>query len=155
MNRQDAFRIAIEAEIRSQKLYKALSNSFKNSETAQFFKQLLHYEEDHEAKLRRLFAQEFPKQELVLTDDPDIELKGLRLVDPKAVLEFAISREELAQVIYIKLAQQSEDEETKALLEQLATEEANHKELLFTEIQKLQGILQWYDPSELNGLMEH
>ncbi len=154
MNKQDAYRIAIEAEIRSQKLYQALARSFQNSETAQFFNQLLRYETDHEVKLRKLYAQEYPGQTLTLTEDPDIELKKLNLVDPKAVLEFAISREELAQVIYLRLAEQSEDERTKALLQQLADEEVNHKELLFAEIEKLQGIMQWYDPSELNGLME-
>lgn len=60
MNRQEAFRIAIEAEIRSQNLYKALAKSFKTPESAQIFEQLVIYEENHEAKMRELFALEFP-----------------------------------------------------------------------------------------------
>jgi rubrerythrin len=60
----------------------------------------------------------------------------------------------LAQNIYLKLAEQTEDETTQKLLLRFAQEEVQHKELLFTELEKLQGILQWYDPSELNGLME-
>ncbi len=155
MKRKDAYRIAIEAEIRSQKLYKALSKSFKSCETEQFFNQLVSYEEDHERAVRKLFAQEFPDKKLELTQDPDVELQGLNLDDPKNVLEFAISREELAQNIYLKLAEQTADPSTKALLEKLAAEEEKHKELLFLEIEKLHGILQWYDPSELSGMMEH
>ncbi|MCB5253698.1 MAG: ferritin family protein [Candidatus Cloacimonadaceae bacterium] len=155
MNRKDAYRIAIEAEIRSQNLYKALAKSFNNAETAQFYNQLVQYETDHEQKVRGLYAKEFPGQKLELIGNLDMQMEGLKLDDPKAVLEFAISREELAQNIYLKLAEQSEDADTKALLEQLAREEELHKELLFAEIEKLHGILQWYDSSELDGFMEH
>lgn len=154
MNRQEAIRIAIEAEIRSQNLYKALAKSFRTPESEQIFKQLVQYEEIHEAKMRELFALEFPGTTLKLMDDLSMELQGVKLEDPKAVLEFAISREELAQNIYMKLAEQTPDGDTKALLRSFAAEEANHKELLFAELERIQGILSWYDPSELNGLME-
>jgi rubrerythrin len=155
MERKQAYRIAIEAEIRSQNLYKALAKSFNNAETEQFFKQLVQYEEAHEAKMRELFARDYPGESLTLVDDIDMQLEGVKLDDPKKVLEFAISREELAQNIYLKLAEQSTDENTCALLKQLAQEEVQHKELLFTELEKLHGILQWFDPSELNGLMDY
>ncbi|MCB5287824.1 MAG: ferritin family protein [Candidatus Cloacimonetes bacterium] len=155
MNRKDAYRIAIEAEIRSQNLYKALAKSFKNEETTQFYSQLMLYEKDHEMKVRGLYAQEFPHEKLKLVGKLDMQMEGLELGDPKAVLEFAISREELAQNIYLKLAEQSEDASTKALLKQLAAEEEQHKELLYAEIEKIQGLLKWFDRSELDGFMEH
>ena len=155
MDRKDAYRIAIEAEIRSQNLYKALAKSFNNEETAQFYNQLVKYETDHEKKVRGLFAKEFPGEKLKLVGNVKMEMEGLEFDDPKQVLEFAISREELAQNIYLKLAEQSEDADTKALLEQLAAEEEQHKDLLFAEIEKLHNILQWYDSSELDGFMEH
>lgn len=154
MNRQEAFRIAIEAEIRSQNLYKALAKSFRTPESEKTFNQLVLYEEIHEAKMRELFHQEFPDLTLKLMDDLSMELQGVKLEDPKEVLEFAISREELAQNIYLKLAEQTPAGETKALLQSFAAEEANHKELLFAELERIQGLLRWYDPSELNGLME-
>ena len=69
MKRQEAFRIAIEAEIRSQNLYKALARSFRNPESAQVFNQLVQYEENHEAKMRELFAVEFPEETLRLMDN--------------------------------------------------------------------------------------
>lgn len=155
MNRKDAYRIAIEAEIRSQNLYKALAKSFKNEQTEQFYSQLMLYEKDHEEKVRGLYAKEFPDEKLKLVGTLDMQMEGLELGDPKAVLEFAISREELAQNIYLKLAEQSEDASTRALLEQLAQEEEQHKELLYAEIEKIQGLLKWFDRSELDGFMEH
>ncbi|MCK9556620.1 MAG: ferritin family protein [Candidatus Cloacimonetes bacterium] len=155
MHRKEAYRIAVEAEIRSQNLYKALAKSFKHKETKDFFAQLLLYEEIHEQKVRELYAREYPGKPLQLMQDLNMELQGVKLEDPKQVLEFAMSREELAQNIYLKLAEQSEDESTKALLKQFAAEELHHKELLFAELEKLHGILQWFDPSELNGLMEY
>ncbi len=154
MDRKDAFRIAIEAEIRSQNLYRALAKSFKTPESAQIFQQLVQYEEIHETKMRELFAKEFPNSSLKLMENLDMEMQGIKLEDPKEVLEFAISREELAQNIYQKLAEQSTEQDTKALLLSFAAEEENHKEVLFTELERIHGILQWYDPSELNGLME-
>ncbi|HQB97903.1 MAG TPA: ferritin family protein [Candidatus Cloacimonadota bacterium] len=155
MERKQAFRIAIEAEIRSQNLYKALAKSFKTAETEQFFNQLVEYEKNHETKMRQLFKHEFPNDSLVLIDYLDMQMEGVELNDPKQVLEFAISREELAQNIYQKLAEQSPDASTKDLLLQFAKEEVMHKELLFAELEKLHGILQWFDPSELTCLMEH
>ncbi|HNQ42866.1 MAG TPA: ferritin family protein [Candidatus Cloacimonadota bacterium] len=154
MNRQETFRIAIEAEIRSQNLYKALAKSFQKPESSAIFNELVLYEQHHETKLRALYTQEFPEAALQLTLDPDQELSGLNLNDPKAVLEFAISREELAQNIYLKLAEQSANREVRNLLTSFAQEEANHKELLFTELERLHGVVTWYDPSELSGLME-
>nr|MDK2850517.1 hypothetical protein [Candidatus Cloacimonadota bacterium] len=155
MTREDAYRIAIEAEIRSQKLYRALGKSFKNEDTAQFFDQLVKYEEYHEEKMRELFTKEFPGKKLELSEEPDVEMRGLKLDDPKALLEFAISREELAKNIYLNMAEQSADSSTRGLLLRFADEELNHKEMLFAEIEKLHGILQWFDPSELDGFMEY
>ena len=155
MERKEAYRIAVEAEIRSQNLYRALAKSFKHKETEEFFEQLLKYEENHEAKVRGLYAKEYPNEPLQLMDDLTMELQGVKLDDPKQALEFAISREELAQNIYLKLAEQSKDKDTEKLLLQFAGEEEQHKELLFAELEKLHGILQWFDPSELNGMMEY
>ncbi|MDD4309821.1 MAG: ferritin family protein [Candidatus Cloacimonetes bacterium] len=154
MNIQDSYRIVIEAEIRSQKLYKALAKSFRNSDTKAVFHELVTLEENHEGKIRAAYNQEFPQQTLVLQEGPDVEMKGIDLHDPKAVLAFAISREELAQSIYLSMAKQTSDIAVKTLLLQFAEEEANHKALLLAEIQRLQGAMNWFDPSELNGLME-
>lgn len=154
MNLQEAYRIAIEAEIRSQNLYKALAKIFKTNESASIFNQLLMYEINHEEKMRAYYTELFPNTPLQLMDDLSMELKGLNLSDPKNILEFAISREELAQNIYLKIAEQTPAGEVKDTLLAFANEEFNHKEILFKELERMHGIVDWYDPSELNGLME-
>jgi len=108
----------------------------------------------HEAKLRELFALEFPGEELVLEENLLPDLPHLRIREPKDILEFAISKEEEANNIYISLANVATDESSKELMLRFATEELHHKTILFTEIQRMQGMIQWFDPSELNGMVE-
>jgi len=76
------------------------------------------------------------------------------LNDPKEVLEFAISKEEEAVELYKDLAEQTKEPDINKQLLQFAQEEESHKVILLSEIQRLQGALQWFDPSELSGLME-
>ncbi|MDD3535075.1 MAG: ferritin family protein [Candidatus Cloacimonetes bacterium] len=154
MERREAIRIAIEAEIRSQNLYKALAKSFGNPQSEQVFTRLIIFEEYHEAEMRDIFATEYPGEKLELIGELHTELKGIDLRNPNQVLEFAISREELAENIYRKLAEQTAEADTREILLQFAKEEAQHKEVLVAELERLQGILEWYDPAELTGLME-
>jgi rubrerythrin len=154
MTRQDSYRMVIEAEIRSQKLYDALANSFRNSDTSKVFNELIMFEQAHEAKVREAFTREFPHEKLELTEGNTPILQGVNLTDPKDVLEYAISREELAAGIYLSMAEQTTDTDIKAMLIRFANEEENHKTLLLAEVQRLHGALNWYDPSELTGLME-
>ena len=79
---------------------------------------------------------------------------GINLSDPKEVLEYAITREESAHDGYLALAAHATDLEIKSTLLRFAAEEIDHKALLIAEVQRIQGVLTWYDPSELNGLME-
>jgi rubrerythrin len=76
------------------------------------------------------------------------------LNDPKEVLDFAISKEEESIELYKSMAGQTTEPEIKEQLLQFANEEEGHKSILLTEIQRLQGALEWFDPSELTGLME-
>ncbi len=154
MNIQDSYRMVIAAEIRAQKMYKALSKSFANPETVQFYTELVQLENNHEQKMRSAFTEQFPGQTLVLPEEPTQELQGVNLNDPQDVLEYAISREELAENIYKSLAETCPEPELKQLFLRFAHEEDEHKNLLLTEIQRLQGAHIWFDPSELTGLME-
>lgn len=154
MTIQETYSLIIEAEISSQKLYKALAKSFSNPETSDLFKELVLLEENHETRIRAAFSTEFPGEELPTMENPPWEMKAIKLDDPADVLAYAISREELAQSTYISLAHQTETPEIQALLLQFAEEETQHKNLLLAETQRLHGAMQWFDPSELNGLME-
>ncbi len=154
MDRKETYRVAIQAEIMSQNLYKSLAKSFSKPEATTVFMQLIPYEEMHEAKLRELFNAEFPGEELDLDLQQMPDFKQFKIVEPKQILDFAISREEIAKDIYLKMAAEAKDSETKELLLGFAGEEDNHKTILFTEVQRLQGMIEWFDPSELNGFME-
>ncbi|MDP2401775.1 MAG: ferritin family protein [Actinomycetota bacterium] len=154
MDRKEAYRIAIEAEMRSQMLYNALAKSFRMPETSVVFQELVILERNHEEKVRDAFATEFAGIEMLTEPELNVDLRSINLKDPKEVLDFAITREELAQSIYLDLAESSADADLKALFERFAEEEDQHKTILLTEIQRMQGALEWYDPSELNGMME-
>lgn len=154
MTRPESYAVAIAAEIRSQKLYKALQKSFSHADTAQVFKELVLLEENHETKLRAAFAKEFPSEKVELQVPEAVIAAGLDFKDPAKVLEYAISREEMAHDAYLKLAETADDLQIKSMMLKFASEEIDHKILLLTEMQKLQGALSWYDPSELTGLME-
>ncbi len=154
MDKQETYRLAIENELRSQKLYQALGASFTRAEFRTVFTELVMLEKNHEEKVRAACAREFPGVAMQIDPGLKADLKDMDLKDPVQVLEFAISREEMAQKLYRELAAQSSEPELKELLLRFANEENEHKNLLLTEIQRMQGALQWYDPSELNGLME-
>jgi len=108
----------------------------------------------HEEKMRSAFAREFPGQAIELQEEPVKEMQSVNLNDPKEVLEFAISKEEEAVELYKDLAEQTKEPDISKQLLQFAQEEESHKVILLSEIQRLQGALQWFDPSELTGLME-
>ncbi len=154
MDRKETYRIAIEAEIMSQNVYRAMAKSFALPEASSVFLQLIPYEEMHEAKMRELFAKEFPNENQNFDKNLMPNIKHVKIKEPKDVLDFAISREEQANSIYISLAAETSDPAVKELLLSFAQEEENHKVILFTEIQRLQGMIQWFDPSELSGIME-
>lgn len=154
MDRKEAYHIAIRAEIRSQILYRALSNSFRNADTKSVFKGLINMEEGHEIKVRDAFQKEFPGEEIKVEGNFDSKSPDLDHKDPQSVLEYAISREEVAQENYIRLAQNSKDYSLKEMFLHFAAEENGHITLLLALIDQLNGAQIWYDPSELDGLME-
>lgn len=154
-SRKDAYILAIHYEIKSQSLYKSLAKSFRQENISQTFRSLVPLEEIHEEKLRNAFQREFPNDKLVIDEDQvKHDVPADMINDPKSILEFAIGREELAHDAYIRLASGCIDQEMKTLFQQFAEEESNHKVILQTEIQRIQGLISWYDPSELNGLVE-
>lgn len=154
MDKHELYRVALQAELRSQELYRVLSRGYRQPETSAFFRELVRLEQIHEDKLRRAFAQEFPGQHLEADVKLGQEIKGLDLSDPQALLEFALSREELAQSHYLNFAAAADDPGIRDLLLRFAAEEEGHKTLLLQEMHRIQGALKWYDPSELTGLME-
>jgi rubrerythrin len=154
-SRKEAYKIAIHYEIKSQNLYKSLAKSFKQENVSQTFQNLVPLEEIHEEKLRAAYQKEFPGDTIDIDRSKIVGDVPAHLInDPEKILEFAIGREELAHDAYIRLAAGCVDLDIKKLFEQFASEENNHKIILETEIERIQGLISWYDPSELNGLVE-
>jgi rubrerythrin len=155
ISRKEAYIIAIQYEIKSQNLYKSLAKSFKQENASKTIQSLVPLEEIHEEKLRSAYEKEF-KGESVNVDRSKIvgDIPAQMINDPKSILEFAIGREDLAHDAYIRLAEGCVDPNIRILFEKFAEEESYHKTILQTEIQRIQGLLSWYDPSELNGLVE-
>lgn len=154
MERYELYRIAISAELASQKLYTALARSFQNPETAAFFTELVTLEKTHEEKLRRAFEDEYPGRKLGQVEAMKHQLDDLDFSDPQALLDYAISREDAARDHYLAFAAETQDGQMKQMLLRFAEEEEGHKTLLQTETQRLLGALQWFDPSELAGFMD-
>ena len=154
MNRKETYLVVILSEIRSQMLYRALAKSFRSPETSAIFQELLILEQNHEAKVRAAFDTEFPGEKKPEFSPLIPEIKDVKLTEPLEVLEFASSREDIAAAVYQELAGQTKDPEIKALLLKFAAEEDEHKQVILAEMQRLQGAMIWFDPSELNGLFE-
>ncbi|MCB5247538.1 MAG: ferritin family protein [Candidatus Cloacimonetes bacterium] len=155
MDRKELYTLALAQEIRSQRLYSALAQSFKHPANSALFKELTLLEETHETKLRQAFGAEFPEVEPDPLQLKEPELAGIDPSDPAQLLQYAISREEKAQNHYLAFAADADDEDMKKLLLDLAAEEDNHRSLLLTEQQRILGAVQWFDPSELNGFMDY
>lgn len=154
--RKETFKLAIQNEIMSQNLYLMLSRSFKsNFEISEAFKNLIPLEQIHEEKLRAAYEKEFPGSTLEVDLKLTHKIKPEDITDPIKVLDFAITREIIAFESYTKMAKESTDKELIKLLEELATEENYHKTILETEILRIDGLMTWYDSSELNGLVEY
>lgn len=152
---KEIFNLAIQNEIMSQNLYAALARSFaRNPAISQTFAGLVPLEKIHEDKLRKAFQKEFRG------DKPEVDTRLSHLIkpedisDPQKALEFAISRELIAAEIYLKMAASATDDELITFLRDLAAEEEGHKTVLETEILRMDNLMTWFDPSELNGLLE-
>ena len=154
MTRKESYQMVIEAEIRAQMLYHSLARSFRNPETSAVFQELVMLEKTHEEGIRKAYAAEFAGEEPVIKPQVEVELKDVNLKEPLEVLEFAMGREDIARSAYLQMADASDDADLKALLISFADQEDQHKQLIQAEIQRLQGSMIWFDPSELTGLME-
>lgn len=153
--RKETYRLAIQNEVMSQNLYSALARSFeKHQAAASVFHRLVTMELGHEEKLRKAYLKEYPDSPLIIDENMSHQLELTDISDPVKVLQFAISREEIAAAIYHKMAAASADNDLINLLNNLAQEEEYHKTILETDILRIEGLLTWYDSSELDGLLE-
>ena len=141
---QDILEKAIQKEIEAQELYRNLSRRVTDDAARDMFRELLKVEKKHEELLRKYVRGELGegalKREQVLDykiaehlDQPRIK-PDMKLSE---VLLLAAYREKASHEFYIALAAEHPPGNVKSLLEELASQESEHKqriEYLYTEV---------------------
>jgi len=141
---QNILEKAIQKEIESQHLYRDFSQKMTDEAAKDAFRQLSREEQGHENLLRKYLRGELGegalKREQVLDykiaehlEQPEISA-GMELKD---VFLLAANREKASHEFYLSLAGVHPSGEVKRLLEQLASQELEHKqrvEFLYTEV---------------------
>jgi len=154
-DRKEALLLAIQNEIMAQNLYALMAKAFTDEQSRAMFLGLVPLEELHEDKLTEVFRSEFGDEDIDVDREALPSFKARQsLEDPLNILRFAVDQELVAHADYKRLAATAADDDTRVLFQNLAAEELNHKALLEARMEEMHGLLTWFDPSELNGLME-
>jgi rubrerythrin len=141
---ESALTKAIQKEIESQELYRHLSRTVTDDAGREMFRELVKVEKRHEELLRQYLRGELGegalKKEHVIDykiaehlEQPRIK-PGMKLND---VLLLAANREKASHDFYLGLAAEHPPGKVKTLLEELASQELEHKqrmEYLYTEV---------------------
>ena len=134
---------AIQKEIESQQLYRNLSQKMTDEAAKDAFRELTRQEQGHQALLEKYLRGELKegalKREQVLDykiaehlEQPEISLR----MELKDVFLLAANREKASHEFYLSLAGVHSSGQVKRLLEELASQELEHKqrvEFLYTE----------------------
>jgi len=134
---------AIQKEIESQQLYRNLSQKMTDEAAKDAFRELTRQEQGHQALLEKYLRGELKegalKREQVLDykiaehlEQPEISLR----MELKDVFLLAANREKASHEFYLSLAGVHPSGQVKRLLEELASQELEHKqrvEFLYTE----------------------
>jgi rubrerythrin len=135
---------AIQKEIESQQLYRHLSEKMTDKAAQDAFRQLARQEQGHQQLVEQYLHGELKGG--MLNEGQVVDYKiAEHLEQPQLSLEMklkdvfllAANREKASHEFYLSLAQIHPDGEAKRLIEQLATQELDHKqkvEFLYTEV---------------------
>lgn len=141
---KDVLPKAIQKEIESQHLYRDLSYKMTDEAPRDAFQELARHEEGHQQLLERYLRGELKGG--MLNEGQVVDYKiAEHLEQPQLSLEMklkdvfllAANREKASHEFYLSLAQIHPDGEVKRLIEELATQELDHKqkvEFLYTEV---------------------
>lgn len=143
------FKIALQIEAKACTFYKKAAELTENDESRMLFLQLSSEEDDHtrhiiENAKNLPFLKDFDVAGYIKELEADMEstvsvdeLQTLQTGDMKAVLELAIFIEGNALKNYNKLAEHTEDKETKDLCAKLAEEEKEHLNSITSMLESL------------------
>ncbi len=135
MTLNDLLDIAIQQEVDSQNLYAHFLSIVKDQKSKSFIESLINEEKKHEEVLSMIKQMEmYDGSILVHTPLSEQEIETSHsfsgYVDKYAtthqILEIALQREHRARNVFLKLAENSKNQELKVMFEKLADEELNH-----------------------------
>jgi rubrerythrin len=135
---------AIQKEIEAQELYRDLSGAVKNDAARDMFRQLSQVEKKHEELLRKYQRGELGEGSLKAEHVVDYHIAEHLVPLPvrldmrlDEVLLLAANREKASHELYLSLAKEHPPGRARELLEDLASQELEHKhrvEDLYTEV---------------------
>ncbi len=130
---EELINYAIERENGAARFYKKLQGMAKNEASIELLKNLEEMELEH-ARILSEFNKDESVSELKRPNVKDLKLSDYMVVNPpndemtyQDVLVLAMKREEASKRLYVALAEESDDENTRNLFLRLAQEEATHK----------------------------
>lgn len=134
---------AIKSEVESKNVYRTLSNRVKNALLKERLLFLAGEEEKHQSFLESLYRQKIGKDEIILPESTPVPLPQ---VDPSEdrllseIVEDAMRAELAARDFYESLRDRfQEDEETKKMLQILASMEQGHYDILAKELENIKN----------------
>lgn len=143
---QDALDLAILIEEEAQERYRELTDQLEKHHTpeaAQFFRFMAQNEERHRVELderrKRLFAdapRTVTRAMLWDVEAPDYD-EARAFMSPRQAMETALRCEEKAHAFFVAALPRIENEEVRALFEELREEEVHHQQLVKKELAKL------------------
>ncbi len=136
--------IAIKSEIDSMEVYKTLSERVKNYILKDRLRFLADEEEKHKAYLEAVYTSEFGEEPKDFPENEDFPLPQVDVSDEQRpiadIIKDAMGAELEAKKFYLKMAPMFKDEETRKMIEILASMEQSHYELLKQELEHLKEI---------------
>jgi rubrerythrin len=133
--------IGIKSEIEAIKLYTRMKEMTKNRDLADKFDFLIAQEQRHQKILTDAYNQKFPEVELRLPPKslvPTISEVLAREASLEDLFDAAMTAEKMSEEFYHDLAGKTRDQNSKSLLNYLASMEHSHYTILEVEYQQLQ-----------------
>ncbi|MFW6104678.1 MAG: ferritin family protein [Candidatus Bipolaricaulota bacterium] len=131
---------AIKSEIEAAKTYRNLLDKNLPERARPKVKRLVTQEEEHEEKLRTIFEDFFPDEEIPLPERSGVEVPSeiARKGSPREIIEKAMETERESEKFYSELIGEFDDRDVRRLLGYLAANEREHYEILKVEREKLE-----------------
>ncbi len=131
INYNDIFDMLIEKEEECMDIYNAFSRMYENMELRKTFEQFARYEMAHINELKNLRLQyptgNFSNPVTVKINQSQPEPDNFKIMTYRDILEFAIEKERISELIYREMADQVEDEEVKQLFLKNSEAERRHR----------------------------